>query len=207
MGGSKSASFTRLWHELFPLLHEPLMLSASFLPLYFSFSPCPIVPLMWHDGGFLDSHSTQQRTALALAAKTPYLRLAACRQDAAARRCRGRRLQDETGHGLTVELLSYRKGSSNIRVLKLKNNRRITSDKWENGMTEGTAAAQGDPIRPLPMWSLQGCFFLTTRLHLFPHSATRSMIWYLTLCLLDLLDQAVLQLFVFSAARLTDGNF
>lgn len=79
---SKSASFTRLWHKLFPLLPEPLMVSESFLPLYFSFSPCPIVPPMWHDGGFLDSHSTQQRTALAPAAKTPYLRLAACWQDA-----------------------------------------------------------------------------------------------------------------------------
>lgn len=45
-----------------------------------------------------------------------------------------------------------------------------------------------------------GCSFLTTRLHLFSHSATHSMIWHRTLCLLDLVDEAVLQLFVFSAA-------
>lgn len=151
----KSASFTRLRHKVFPLLHKPLMVSESFLPLYFSFSPCPIVPLMWHDGGFLDSHSTQQRTALTLAAKTPYLRLAACWQDAAVRRCRGQRLQDETGHGLMDELLSFRKSSSNIRVLKLKNNPHIRSDKWKNGMTEEMATLQGDPIRSLPKWRLQ----------------------------------------------------
>lgn len=123
------------------------------LSFHFIFLSLPV--LLLHDGGFLDSHSTQQRTALAPAAKTPYLCLAACWQDAAVRHCRGQRLQDEMGHGLMDELLSYRKGPSNIRVLKLNNYPHIRSDKWENGMTEGTAAAQGDPIRSLPKWRMQ----------------------------------------------------
>lgn len=171
------------------------MVSESFLPLYFSFSPCPIVPMMWHDGGFLDPHSTQQGTALAPAAKTPYLRLAACWQDAAVRRCRGQRLQDEMGHGLMDELSSYRKASSNIRVLKLKKitlTSEVTNgrmkwrrERWLHRVTRSDRCQSGD-------WS-----FLTTRLHLFPHSATRSMIWYRTLCLLDLVDEAVLQVFCF----------
>lgn len=199
MVDSKSASFTRLWHKLFPLLHEPLMVSESFLPLYFSFSPCPIVPLMWHDGGFLDSHSTQQRTALAPAAKTPYLRLAACWQDAAVRHCRGQRLQDEMGHGLMDKLLSYRKASSNIRVLKLKNNPHIRSDKWENGMTEGKAAAQGDPIRSLPKWRLQFFNYAAASVTTFCDSLD------------DLISRAWTKsssrFFVFSAACLICSNF
>lgn len=47
--------------------------------------PCPIVPATWHEHSFLDSHSARRRTALQLNAKTPYLCLAACRQDGAVR--------------------------------------------------------------------------------------------------------------------------
>lgn len=47
--------------------------------------PCPIVPATWHEHSFLDSHSARRRTALQLPAKTPYLCLAACRQDGVVR--------------------------------------------------------------------------------------------------------------------------
>lgn len=50
-----------------------------FIPI--SSPPCPIVPATWHEPSFLDSHSARRRTALQLPAKTPYLCLAACRQD------------------------------------------------------------------------------------------------------------------------------
>ena len=75
--------------------------SSSFFFFFFIFipiasPPCPIVPATWHEHSFLDSHSARRRTALQLNAKTPYLCLAACRQDGAVRlrvrvgwRCKG----------------------------------------------------------------------------------------------------------------------
>lgn len=61
-------------------------LFCSFLSVFFFTPAClPLpVPLFQRRGsahGFLDSHSARRRTALQLPAKTPYLWLAACRQD------------------------------------------------------------------------------------------------------------------------------
>lgn len=64
--------------------------SSTFFFFFFIFIPIaspprPIVPATWHEHSFLDSHSARRRTALQLPAKTPYLRLAACRQDGGVR--------------------------------------------------------------------------------------------------------------------------
>lgn len=60
-----------------------LIFSSTFFFIFILFAnpPSPIVPAMWRECSFLDSHSARRRTALQLPAKTPYLCLAACRQD------------------------------------------------------------------------------------------------------------------------------
>lgn len=76
-----------------PLAEKALIVPHSCFSSTFFFSifipiaspPCPIVPATWHEHSFLDSHSARRRTALQLPAKTPYLCLAACRQDGVVR--------------------------------------------------------------------------------------------------------------------------
>lgn len=62
-------------------------LSAIFFSFFFIPNviplPCPIVPATQCEHRFLDSHSVRRRTAFQLLAKTPYLCLAACRQERA----------------------------------------------------------------------------------------------------------------------------
>lgn len=73
----------RLWlspHSFCIYIYIFLSFSSQLLPL-------PVLLFQRHGAkhGFLDSHSARRRTALQLPAKTPYLCLAACRQDGGVR--------------------------------------------------------------------------------------------------------------------------
>lgn len=171
-----SASFTRFLTNLW-WFH-------SFLPLprffFLSVSYCSTLVARWRLPGF-------PLGSAAPAAKTPYLWLAACRQEAGVRRCRGQRLPDDMGNGLMDEPRSSGKYGLILEFDTNCNVRKVWR-KWRMWELNESGNNEGDPRTRDSPGSVSTDDFTS-------HT-----------CLLELVDGASLQHVVFSAARLTGGD-